>query len=100
VLASVVRDVGLHILATYRAGERTDRFHVVASGLSPAGLGREVPRVLAGRAMRGDPHEDTLARSLEVSFAERSAYVLDGDVLHGRSVHVEAGPVIELLLPG
>jgi diacylglycerol kinase family enzyme len=100
VLASVVRDVGLHILATYRAGEQRDRFHVVASGLSPAGLGREVPRVLAGRPMRGEPHVDTLARSLEVSFAERGAYVLDGDLLHGRRLQVDAGPVIEVLLPG
>jgi diacylglycerol kinase family enzyme len=99
VLASVVRDVGLHILATYRAGERKDRFHVVASGLSPAGLGREVPRVLAGRPMRGDPHVDALARSLDVGFAERSAYVLDGDLLRAQRVQVEAGPVIELLLP-
>jgi diacylglycerol kinase family enzyme len=99
VLASVVRDVGLHILATYRAGERDDRFHVVASGLSPAGLAREVPRVLAGRTMRGEPRLDALARSLDVSFAARNAYVLDGDLLHGHTARVEAGPVIDLLLP-
>jgi diacylglycerol kinase (ATP) len=99
VLASVVRDVGLHILATYRAGERADRFHVVASGLSPAGLARQVPQVLAGRAMRGEPRLDALARSLDVSFAVRGAYVLDGDLLHARVARVEAGPVISLLLP-
>jgi hypothetical protein len=50
--------------------------------------------------MRGYPHVDALARSLEVSFAGRGAYVLDGDLLHGRSAYVEAGPMIELLLPG
>jgi diacylglycerol kinase family enzyme len=99
VLASVVRDVGLHILATYRAGERMDRFHVVASGLPPGALGRQVPRVLAGRAMRGEPHVDALAHSLRVAFPETTAYVLDGDVMRASSVGVEAGPPIELLLP-
>jgi hypothetical protein len=49
--------------------------------------------------MRGEPHVDTLARSLEVSFAERGAYVLDGDLLHSRTAHVAAGPVIDVLLP-
>jgi diacylglycerol kinase family enzyme len=99
VLASVVRDVGLHILATYRAGEQMDRFHLVASGLSPGALGRQVPRVLAGRPMRGEPQVDTLARSLRVVFPEATAYVLDGDVMHARSVDIEPGPAIELLLP-
>jgi hypothetical protein len=99
VLASVVRDVGLHIRATYRAGERMDRFHVVASGLSPAALGRQVPRVLAGRPMRGEPHVDALARSLRIAFPETTAYVLDGDVMRARSVCVEAGPSVEILLP-
>jgi len=99
VLASVVRDVGLHILATYRAGERLDRFHVVASGLSPGALGRQVPRVVTGRPMLGEPHVDALAGSLQVEFAERSGYVLDGDLMHAREIHVESGPAIQLLLP-
>jgi diacylglycerol kinase family enzyme len=99
VLASVVRDVGLHILATYRAGERMDRFHVVASGLSPGALGRQVPRVITGRPMLGDPHVDALAASLQVEFPGVSGYVLDGDLLRARTVHVEAGPAMRLLLP-
>ncbi len=100
VLASVVRDVGLHVLATYRAGERTDRFHLVASALSPGALGRQVPRVLSGRPMRGASHVDALASSAHVAFPEAGAYVLDGDLVRARSVHVEAGPVLELHLPG
>jgi diacylglycerol kinase family enzyme len=100
VLASVVRDVGLHIRATYRGGERADRFHLVASGLSPRQLSMQVPRVLAGRPMRGEPHLDTLARSLRVAFPVASAYVLDGDLLRARSVGIEVGPTIEVLLPG
>jgi diacylglycerol kinase family enzyme len=98
VLASVVRDVGLHVRATYRAGEERDRFHVVASGLSPRGLALEVPRVLSGRALRGSPHVDALARSLRVEFDEASSYVLDGDVVRAREACVEPGPVVRLVV--
>ena len=99
-LASVVRDVGLHLLATYRAGEAIDRFHVVASGLPARALGPQLPRVLAGRALRGEPRIDTLARSLHLSHrTPLGAYVLDGDVFHARDVLVETGPLLRLILP-
>jgi diacylglycerol kinase family enzyme len=97
-LASVVRDVGLHFLATYRAGEDPDRFHVVASGLGPRSLGLRMTRVIAGRPLGGEPRVDTLARTLSVDFdAEGAAYVLDGDLFRARSVTVEAGPPIAFL---
>ncbi|MDP8999499.1 MAG: hypothetical protein M3O46_05250 [Myxococcota bacterium] len=100
ILASVVRDVGLHLLATYRGGEALDRFHVVASGAPPRALAAQAPRVLAGLPLRGDPRIDALARSLTVHFdATSGAYVLDGDVFHTREARVEPGPVLPLLLP-
>jgi diacylglycerol kinase (ATP) len=100
VLASVVRDVGLHLLATYRAGEDPERFHVVASGLPARDLGPQMPRILAGRPLRGEPRVDTLARSLAVRFDDAAAaYVLDGDLVPARSATVEAGPSISLLVP-
>jgi len=100
VLASVVRDVGLHLLATYRAGEELERFHVVASGLSARALGSQMPRVLAGRPLTGEPRVDALARSIAVTFEDDGgAYVLDGDVMHARAATVEAGPAISILGP-
>ena len=98
IVASVVRDLGLHFLVTYRAAD-ANRFHVVASGLPPRLLGPQMPRVLRGRPLRGEPLVDTLARSLIVRFAERDAYVLDGDVIRAQSVTVEAGPVVHLIRP-
>ena len=99
-LASVLRDVGLHLRATYRAGESLDRFHVVASGLPPHALGPQLPRVLAGRSLSGQPHIDALARSLEVAHGtSRDAYVLDGDVFQARHIRVETGPVLRILMP-
>jgi diacylglycerol kinase (ATP) len=98
VLASVVRDVGLHVRATYRAGEEPGKFHVVASGLPPRALARQVPRVLTGRAMHGDPRVDALASSLHVTFDREDTYVLDGDVMHAREVRIQPGPVLRVIV--
>jgi diacylglycerol kinase (ATP) len=99
VLASAVRDVGLHLLATYRAGESTDRFHMVASGLPARALARQMPRVFMGRPLRGAPRIDTLARSMRLCFDVPSGtYVLDGDVFRTREAHVEVGPALPLLV--
>jgi diacylglycerol kinase (ATP) len=98
VLASVVRDVGLHLLVPYRAGEERDRFHVIATGLPPRALGTQLPRVLAGRPLRGKPLVDKLARSLGVTFDRADdGYVLDGDVFRATSAAVEVGPVISVV---
>ena len=97
VLASVVRDVGLHIRATYRAGQEPGTFHVVASGLSPRALARELPRVLTGRPMGGERHVDALARSLRLRLNLSGAYVLDGDVMRAREIQVELGPAVRLV---
>ncbi len=98
VLASVVKDVGLGIRATYRAGESHERFHVVASTLSPRGLASQLPRVMTGRPMVGDDHVDALARVLRVSFAELDSYVVDGDACRAREVTVAPGPVVTVLV--
>ncbi|MDP9036507.1 MAG: hypothetical protein M3O50_17030 [Myxococcota bacterium] len=100
VVASVFRNLGLHMLVTYRAGEDTDRFHVVASGQSAARLGSQLPRVLTGLPLRGEPRVDALARSLHLSFhgTATGGYVLDGDVFTASEVHAEAGPRVELLV--
>ncbi len=104
VLASVVRDVGLHMLVTPHAGETAGAFHVVASPLGPRALGPQMPRVLAGRRLHGDGHVDApAARELVLRFGDRSraatenAYVLDGDVLRAREVRVTAGPAIDVV---
>lgn len=98
VLASVVPDVGLHLLVPYRAGREMGRFHVVASGLAARALGAQLPRALAGRPLVGEPRVDALARALHVDFdGHASGYVLDGDLFRARSAKVAPGPVLSLL---
>jgi diacylglycerol kinase family enzyme len=98
VLASVVKDVGLGVKATYRAGERSDRFHAVASTRGPRGLATQVPRVLTGRGMVGDDQVDALVKSLRVRFEGGGAYVVDGDLFRAAEVTVDVGPVVRVMV--
>ena len=100
VLASVIRDVGLHMLVTPRAGETAGAFHVVASPLGPRAHGPQLPRVLAGKRLQGRGHVDVpAARELLLRFegATGNAYVLDGDVLRATEVRVTTGPAIDVV---
>lgn len=97
VCSAVVRDLGIHMLVTYRAGEDPARPHLVASPLASHQLGPRAPLVLAGRRIGGRDHFDDLARDFVVRFAGGPGpYVLDGDVLRAGSVRVSAGPVIHV----
>jgi len=98
VLASVVPDLGLHMRATYRAGEARGTFHVVASGLPPRELAFQAPRALAGLPLRGEPRLDAVARSMRLTFHESATYVLDGDVLGALEVRVEVGPRVRFIV--
>ncbi len=98
VAASVVKDFGLSMRVLYRAGEDLSRVHVVASPLGAARLGPQMPLVLAGKKLLGRDHVDTLARSFRVTFTgDKSAYVLDGEVLRAPSVEVTPGPRLRVL---
>jgi hypothetical protein len=99
VCAAVVRDLGLGMRVTYRAGEDPGRVHLVAHALSPRVLGPRVGRVLAGRPI-GDPSEsgfDGLVRSFAIDFGMlEGPWVLDGDRLLAQRVEVEPGPVLRI----
>jgi diacylglycerol kinase (ATP) len=98
VAASVVRNLGLHMIVLHRAAERTDRFHLVASPLRARALGPQLPRVLLGKRLRGEGHVDTLATQAELAFGSGSGhYVLDGDVFTTSRVRVSPGPVLDIL---
>ena len=100
VCASVVRDLGIHMQVTYRAGEDPARLHLVASPLGPGALGPRAPLVLLGKRIGGRQHFDDLVRAFTVRFAaETGPYVLDGDMLRAASVTVSVGPRLRVLSP-
>ncbi len=98
ICASVVKNLGIGMRLLYRAGERTDRFHIVASALGPSRLGPQLPLVLAGRPLFGHARVDTLAEHVTLHFPERDgAYVLDGELVRAEHVTIDAGPVLRIL---
>ncbi|MEZ4297040.1 MAG: diacylglycerol kinase family protein [Polyangiaceae bacterium] len=106
VCAAVIRDLGLHMCVTHRAAEDPSRPHLVASALPSRRLGWRMPLVLAGRPIGGDDAFDDLARDFTVRFPKTGTdpsamgpYVLDGDMLRARAVHVSAGPMLEVVKP-
>ncbi len=97
-LAAVVRDLGLSMQVCYRAGEDPDRFHLVASGLSPARLGPRAPLVMMGKSIGGEGHVDELVRRFRVRFAAGDGpYVLDGDSFRADAFEVVPGPLIPIV---
>jgi diacylglycerol kinase (ATP) len=101
VCAAVVRDLGLGMRVTYRAGEDPSRVHLVAHALPPSVLGPRVGRVLLGRtiANEGERGFDGLASSFRVTFDGEGPWVLDGDRFRDREVEVTAGPVLRIAVP-
>lgn len=101
VCAAVVRDLGLGMRVTYRAGEDPDRVHLVAHALPPKVLGPRVGRVLLGRtiANEGEGGYDDLAKSFRVRFDDEGPWVLDGDRFRDRTVEVSAGPQLRIVVP-
>lgn len=98
ICCATVRDLGLHMLVSYRADEREDALHLIASSLPTRKLGPQMFRVLAGKRLRGEPHFDGLVREFEVAFPIERAWVLDGDVMRDRVVRVSPGPVIDVVV--
>jgi len=106
VCAAVVRDLGLHMLVTHRAAEDPARPHLVVSALPSRRLGWRMPLVLAGKSIGGPDSFDALTERFVVRFPSPDPahpsdgpYVLDGDILRASTVHVSAGPVLDVVKP-
>ena len=98
-LASTVPDVGIGMRVTWQAGREPGRFHFVASGLSTTSMALQLPRVLGGRPLQGQPHVDRLARQVDLRFARAESWTLDGDLFRGEEVKLRIGPRIRIVLP-
>jgi protein tyrosine phosphatase (PTP) superfamily phosphohydrolase (DUF442 family) len=99
IASSVVRNLGMHMLVTHRAGEDPTRPHVVASSLDARACGMQFWRILAGRGLVGEHNVDALASSFSVEFEPGGgAYVLDGDLIRAERVDVRAGPELKVVV--
>jgi diacylglycerol kinase family enzyme len=99
ICAAVVKDLGIHMWVNYRAAERLDRPHLVASPLKPRRLGPRAPLVIAGKCIGGEGYFDDLVDDFTVRFAPEGPFVLDGETLRANEVRVSAGPTLDVMLP-
>lgn len=97
IVVSVLRDVGLGIKVAYRALERPDRVHVVASSATPTGLALAAHNTLMGRRLGGASTVDELVAKLGVSFPSPTRVIVDGDTFETRAVTVTPGPRLKLV---
>lgn len=97
VVLSVLRNVGLHFLVTYRAAEESGRPHLVASPLAPRALAPQWLRVARGLPLLGDDNFDGLVQECRLDFpTDDGAFVLDGDTFRSKSVTIQAGPLLRV----
>ena len=99
VVCSVLKDLGLHLLLTYRADADPGRVQLVAATLPPRQLGPQALRVLLGKPLSGGGVLDELVREFSLRFAggEPGPYVLDGDSFRARELRVRPGPRIRVV---
>jgi diacylglycerol kinase family enzyme len=96
-LASVVPDVGIGMKVTWRAGSVPGKFHLVASSLSTTSMALQMPRVLGGRPLQGEPHLDRLATEVDLRFPSARSFSLDGDLFREQLVKIRMGPRIRIV---
>jgi diacylglycerol kinase family enzyme len=96
-VASVVPDVGIGMRVAWRAGREPRRFHLVASGISTTSMALQLPRVITGQPLDGEPHVDRLATRVRVRFDAPLSYTLDGDLFAARELDLAIGPRIRVV---
>ncbi|MBI2897078.1 MAG: hypothetical protein HYY06_26205 [Deltaproteobacteria bacterium] len=98
-LASTLRDVGLGLRVTYRAGSAPGKFHIVGTDLPATRLGPQLTRVLRGQRLAAEPLVDAVAGQALLSFGAEARYLLDGELFAAQSVQVRAGPRVRFAVP-
>jgi diacylglycerol kinase family enzyme len=98
-LAGSTPDIGFGFEAFARCGEQAGFFHAVGVTSSLGGVALAVPRLYRGAPYRRRMAQDEVAREL-VAEGEGIRYTVDGDLYAARrSVRVDTGPGVEIVLP-
>lgn len=98
-LASTIADVGLFMKVPWQAGHNPQRFQVIASSLSLWENAIQMPRMLTGQPLVGQPHFDSLARHARLELARPEPIVLDGELFCAETVEFSVGPVLRVVAP-
>jgi diacylglycerol kinase family enzyme len=99
VAAGSTPDAGFGFRAFHRCGEQPGFFHAVGITGSLGQLALSLPRLRRGRPWRRKVAQDEVARELVVE-GDAPRFTIDGDLYEAaRTVRVETGPAVEIVLP-
>ncbi len=87
-VAATIPDVGVGMRLSARAGRAPDRFHLLASSMSPLQMAARLPAVRAGTPLTLSGDIDQLARRARLVFDEAEPYTVDGDLFHARELEL------------
>ncbi|HEX9241147.1 MAG TPA: diacylglycerol kinase family protein [Anaeromyxobacter sp.] len=99
VAAASTPEAGFGFRAFHRCGEQPGSFHAVGVTGSLAQLVLSLPRLRRGRPWRRRVAQDEVARELVLE-GEAPRFTVDGDLYSAaRTVRIETGPPVEIVLP-
>lgn len=99
VLASTIPDVGLGMKVPWQAGRNPDSFHLVASSLPMLENAKQIPRMLKGEPLVGEPHLDRLVKQARLDFPHSEPLVLDGELFCAENALLTVGPKLRIVAP-
>ncbi len=98
ILAATVESVGIGFKALYRAYEKDNAFHVLATGMKPIEVVARIWRLKTGRPMHHPRHFDNVVSTLIVRGPHTFQYMMDGDLYEAfDELKVEAGPRVRIV---
>jgi diacylglycerol kinase family enzyme len=99
VAAATTPDIGFGFRAFHRCSEQPGFFHAVGVTGSLIQLALCIPRLLRGAPWKRRVAQDEVARELVID-GEALRFTVDGELYPAhRSIRVETGPAVELVLP-
>ena len=99
VLAGTLEYIGLGFKPLSRARQEPGRFHLWASGLTPARILAQIHRMFKGQELNGEEHVERVAQRsvFEPVEEDHIAYTLDGELYKAPSIELSYGPRIVLV---
>jgi diacylglycerol kinase family enzyme len=97
-IGATIPDVGVGMRLAARAGRAPERFHLLASSMTPLQMAARLAAVRAGTPLTLVGDIDQLARRAQLRFEEEEPYTVDGDIFHARELEL-ATSVITLVRP-
>jgi len=97
VLACTVLDLGMGFKPMYRAEEKDGTMHVLASGLKPGKLVRNLGKMYKGRLIKDENHIDRLASQIYIEGEKVHKWQADGEVYEAKDLKVTMGPLVRII---